>query len=135
MALVDTLELISNKPKYAAASQTLVDHFKTLSSALIRAVDNSTGAWWQILDQPGREDNYIESSGSAMFTYGLLKGARLGYIPEMPSTKVAKRAYEYIVDTFVVDQGNGTLGYNGTVSVCSLNSTASYEVSDWFLGV
>ncbi|THV05852.1 hypothetical protein K435DRAFT_61999 [Dendrothele bispora CBS 962.96] len=105
--------------------------------------------------QPGREGNYIESSGSAMFVYTLLKGLRLGYISDVdvntrfalsgtPSesgqeeeegastsitsfSEIATRAYSYIVQSFIVDNGNGTLGYNGTVSVCSLNSTASYE--------
>ena len=55
------------------------------------------------------------------------RGSRLGYLPHYE--KVAAKAYEYIVDNFVVNNHNGTLGYNGTVAVCSLNSTASYEVS------
>jgi len=74
-----------------------------------------------------------------------LKGLRLGYLSNhveigvnatrlaqdsRPSlTKLATRAYSYIVQNFVVNNGNSTLGYNGTVSVCSLNSTASYDVS------
>jgi rhamnogalacturonyl hydrolase YesR len=128
MALVDTLEMLPDTATYSNARSTLLAQFRDLSAALIRAVDPTSGAWWQILDQPGREGNYIESSGSAMFTYSLLKGARLGYISGDPSRDVATRSYEYIVHRFVVDQGNGTLGYNGTVSVCSLNSTASYEV-------
>ncbi|KAF2651177.1 glycoside hydrolase family 105 protein [Lophiostoma macrostomum CBS 122681] len=127
MALVDTLELLPNTERYSDARGTLLRHFRDLSAALVRAVDPKSGAWWQILDQPERDGNYIESSGSAMFTYSLLRGARLGYIPSEPSTAVAIRAYEYIVHNFVVDQGNSTLGYTGTVSVCSLNSTASYE--------
>lgn len=128
MALVDTLELLPKTPAYAGAKKHLLEHFESLSAAIVRAVDGAHGAWWQILDQPGREGNYIESSSSAMFAYSLLKGVRLGYISESPSRCVAIRAYEYIVDNFVVDNENGTLGYKDTVSVCSLNSTASYEV-------
>lgn len=130
MAMVDTLEILSQK-KYKVAQYQLELRFNDLASALSHAVDSSTGAWWQVLDQPRRTGNYIESSASAMFAYSLLKGVRLGYLP--PShTAVAKRAYEYVVDEFVVDSGNGTLGYNGTVGVCSLNSTASYEVGVYF---
>ncbi|KAF2993867.1 hypothetical protein E8E13_001323 [Curvularia kusanoi] len=110
--------------------------------AVVRAVDPASGAWWQLLDQPGREGNYIESSGSAMFTYALLAGVRKGYLPQSTDSTavsnisslsndsyvdVGRRAYAYLKDAFVVDNGNGTLGWNGTVSVCSLNSTASYE--------
>jgi rhamnogalacturonyl hydrolase YesR len=128
MALVDTLELLPKTPKYAAALYSIRLLFRDLAASLLRAVDSRSGAWWQILDQPGREGNYIESSGSAMFIYSLLKGTRLGFLPEMDVNRVARRAYEYIVDRFVFENENGTLGYNGTVAVCSLNSTATYEV-------
>ncbi|KAJ6542663.1 Six-hairpin glycosidase-like protein [Mycena capillaripes] len=126
MALVDTLEML---PRQTPGWALLRSRFCELADALRTAVDGASGAWWQLLDQPGRTGNYIESSGSAMFIYGLLKGVRLGYLENRGSayTDVAARAYGYITDTFVVNNGNGTLGYNGTVSVCSLNSTASYE--------
>lgn len=134
MALVDTLEALPDDRQTGGEHrEPLLQKFRSLASAVIQAVDPGTGAWWQVLDQPGREGNYIESSGSAMFTYALLKGARLGYysLGDMSavSTEVAKRAYKYLSDTFVVHEVDGTLGYNGTVAVCSLNSTASYEVS------
>ncbi|KAJ7468610.1 Six-hairpin glycosidase-like protein [Mycena latifolia] len=127
MALVDTLEILPSH--LSSERQQLQQRFFTLASAVRAAVDTASGGWWQLLDQPGRAGNYIESSGSAMFVYALLKGVRLGYLHSNASayTDVAIRAYKYITDTFVVNNGNGTLGYNGTVSVCSLNSTASYE--------
>jgi rhamnogalacturonyl hydrolase YesR len=157
MGLVDALEVLSasggdtavEESKAVSAAHTwLIQHFQALTKAVIDAVDRETGAWWQVLDHPGRDGNYVESSGSAMFVYCLLKGVRMGYLNGTASEigtgigktrgddkgsnceyeKVAKRAYEYLVDTFVVDNGNGTLGWNGTVGVCSLNSSATYEV-------
>ncbi|KAI8624000.1 glycoside hydrolase family 105 protein [Xylariaceae sp. FL1651] len=128
MALVDTLEILQKAPcKY---KKPLLEKFQTLMPAVINAVDPQTGGWWQVLDEPGKEGNYIESSGSAMFAYALLKGARLGYLTATLASKassVAVRAQGYLTDTFVVKEANGTLSYNGTVAVCSLNSTASYE--------
>lgn len=132
MALVDTLEALPGG-RQSAAWTHLEERFEQLAGAVVKAVDEKSGAWWQVLDQPGREGNYIESSGSAMFVYSLLKGVRLGYLRrEERWTAVAARAYEYVVDNFVVDNRNGTTGYNGTVAVCSLNSTASYEVGAVF---
>ncbi|KAL1858930.1 hypothetical protein Daus18300_009800 [Diaporthe australafricana] len=135
MALVDTLEALPHQPETCRYREPLLQKFQTLASAVIRAVDPETGAWWQILDQPVREGNYIESSSSAMFTYALLKATRLGYSPRNKSDvlpELSKKAYEYLGKTFVVHEEDGTLGYNGTVAVCSLNSTASYEKSrDW----
>ncbi|KAI1457347.1 glycoside hydrolase family 105 protein [Annulohypoxylon moriforme] len=131
VALVETLETL---PKSACkVREKVLDKFRSLAGAVIEAVDPVTGGWWQVLDEPGKKGNYIESSGSAMFSYALLKGARLGYLGGANTTLAAKarevgvRGHGYMTQTFLVKEANGTLGYNGTVSVCSLNSTASYE--------
>ena len=142
MALIDTLELLPANASHA--HQYIGSRFQQLMPAIVAAADGETGAWWQVMDQPGEEGNYLESSASSMFVYSLLKGVRLGALStdaawngtasysskQTAYVDVAKRAYEYIADAFVVYNGNGTLGWNGTVGVCSLNSTASYEVSN-----
>jgi rhamnogalacturonyl hydrolase YesR len=138
MALVDTLELLP-ADAHSDDWQSLRCKAIHLLRAIIQAADPASGAWWQVMDRPGDAGNYIESSGSAMFVYALLRANRLEYLdakqcggdrglPRL-ATKTALRAYDYIVQSFVVNNNDGTLGYNGTVSVCSLNSTASYEVS------
>ena len=143
LAVLDEYEGQTNSSAVQELRRDFEMQFQVRMQAIARAVDPATGAWWQLLDQPGREGNYIESSGSAMFTWAMLAGVRRGYLPNStgtsgvsnttaPSTDasyvdVARRAYGYLQDTFVVHNGNGTLGWNGTVSVCSLNSTASYE--------
>ncbi|XXH05759.1 hypothetical protein Hte_012195 [Hypoxylon texense] len=136
MALVDTLEVLSHSSSTATAAiactyrDRILEKWQSLATALINAVDAATGGWWQVLDEPGRDGNYIESSGTAMFAYALLKGARLGYLPAKEHNKAVPtgiRAHKYLTDTYVVREANGTLGYNGTVAVCSLNSTATYE--------
>lgn len=130
MALVDTLEILPRASSTSETIEVLIEKFRSLAAAVIQAVDPVTGGWWQVMDMPGREGNYIESSGSAMFTYALFKGHRLGYLKDNVTAiapVIARRAYEYLTDAFIVQDMNGTLGYNGTVTVCSLNSTASYE--------
>ncbi|KAI1188777.1 Six-hairpin glycosidase-like protein [Nemania serpens] len=130
MALLDTLEVLEKEKAPSKFRTPLLEKFQSLMPAVIKAVDPKTGGWWQIVDQPRRAGNYIESSATAMFSYSLLKGARLGYLPSKlapTAIKVATRAQKYLTDTFVVHEADGTLGYNGTVAVCSLNSTASYE--------
>ncbi|OJJ33583.1 hypothetical protein ASPWEDRAFT_114625 [Aspergillus wentii DTO 134E9] len=129
MALVDTLE--SMTPGFPhELKEYLHRRLVELTASVVAAADPETGCWWQAMNYPGREGNYIESSGSAMFTYALYKSARLGYLPDRLSGKssdTANQCRNHLVDSFVVDNKNGTLGYNGTVSVCSLNSSATYE--------
>jgi rhamnogalacturonyl hydrolase YesR len=126
MSLIDFLSA-TPIPHHSTTFKQILHLFISLSQAIIAAVDEKTGCWWQVVNFPGRAGNYIESSGSAMFTYALYKGARLGFLNDSV-VQVASRAYEYLVHEFVVREGNGTLSWNGTVAICSLNSTASYEV-------
>ncbi|KAK7942903.1 Six-hairpin glycosidase-like protein [Apiospora aurea] len=133
MALVDTVELL---PKSGCKQRDdLLNKYNGLAKAVLKAVDPVTGAWWQVMNEPGRARNYIESSGSAMFATALLKGARLGYLKDaslaIEATLAGVRAHGYLTDTFVLHNEKGFLDYNGTVSVCSLNSTASY---DYYVG-
>lgn len=100
----------------------------TLTTNLAKYADEETGVWWQLPTFPGREGNFLESSSTVLYIFSILKGMRLGLLEdEQPLADVALRAYEYTTNEFVVDYGNGTLGWNGTVIVCSLNSTATYE--------
>jgi len=124
MALVDTLDLLPLSHQ-SSEWKGLKLKFEKISDAVAKAVDIASGAWWQVLDQPGRERNYIESSASAMFIYSLLRGTALGYIHGYE--ELAVRAYEFTTNNFVIKNENGTISYNGTVAVCSLNSTASYD--------
>ncbi|KAF2222303.1 Six-hairpin glycosidase-like protein [Elsinoe ampelina] len=128
MALVDVVELFAERA--GDVRELLVERFAGIMEGVVRVRDEGSGVWWQVMDQGGRKGNYLESSASAMFVYAMLKGVRLGYLEDGAGrnwTEVAVRGYRYIVDEFVVDTGNGTLEYDRTVSVCSLNSTATFE--------
>ncbi|TGJ78591.1 hypothetical protein E0Z10_g10169 [Xylaria hypoxylon] len=130
MALLDTIEILDKEKAPSKYKTVLLQKFRALIPAVIKTVDPKTGGWWQIVDQAGRKGNYIESSATAMFSYSLLKGVRLGYLPSglaPTAVKLGIRAQKLLTDTFVVKEANGTLSYNGTVAVCSLNSTASFE--------
>ncbi|QRW12932.1 cell wall glycoside hydrolase YteR [Ceratobasidium sp. AG-Ba] len=123
MSLIDILEWI---PSSNSGRATILSYFQRLAAALKNAADPSTGAWWLVMSQPGRSGNYIESSGSAMFVYALLKGIRLGFLDKASYFPVAEKAYKYLISKFIVQESNGTLGYTGTVSVGSLSGKGDY---------
>ncbi|KAG6864665.1 hypothetical protein C0991_008002 [Blastosporella zonata] len=132
MALVDVLSLLPSSPSSSAiehARKTLLSILHTLLPRLRDAADPETGVWWLVMTEPGRAKNYFESSGSIMFVYTLLRAVRLGYIQDVDGSLVAaaKKAYAYIVDNFVVDNGDGTMGWLGTVIVGSLATTGDFN--------
>lgn len=63
-----------------------------------------------------------------MFTYGFFKGIKLGLLDEATYLEPAKKAYEMMVEQFVVEEDDGTLDWEGTVLVGSLSGNASYQV-------
>lgn len=124
MALVDLLDVF---PRKHAGYKQLRGYLERLAPEIVKAADPASGAWWLVMGWPNRAGNYIESSGSAMFIYSLLRGVRKGYLAKRNYVKTATKAYEYLAKTFVVPETNGTLSWNGTVSVGSLGSNGTYE--------
>ncbi|KAK7692079.1 hypothetical protein QCA50_005485 [Cerrena zonata] len=133
MALVDLLSII---PTSHPGHKIILSYIQTLFPRIVSAADPTSGVWWLVMTQPGRAGNYFESSGSAMFVYSLLKAVRLGYLCDSDGKVVAaaKKAYQYMVDNWVVDHGDGTMDWNNTVLVGSLDpsSNGSFE---YYVGI
>jgi unsaturated rhamnogalacturonyl hydrolase len=51
-----------------------------------------------VVDQGGREGNYLESSGSSMVAYAMLKGARLGALGA-EFAALGRKTFQGIADT------------------------------------
>lgn len=78
MALVDTIDAIDGAP---AGKQELTGYLTEVIEALFQFQDAETGMWYQVTDEVNRPGNYLETSGSAMMAYAILKGVRLGVLP------------------------------------------------------
>jgi unsaturated rhamnogalacturonyl hydrolase len=127
MAAVDVLDYL---PKTHRDRPELIRVVQQLSDAVARVQDPVSGVWWQVLDQPSRAKNYLEASGSAMFTYALAKGARMGYLA--PSYRlIAERAFDGMLATFVTAGADGLVSINGICKVAGLGGNpprdGSYE--------
>lgn len=116
MALVDTLE---HFPKEHPRRGELITILDRLAVAIEKVQDPKSGVWWDILDLGGREKNYLESSGSAMFVYAIARGVREGYLPES-RMKIAVRGWDGIKKGFIKTNPDGTTDWHGTVSVSGL---------------
>jgi unsaturated rhamnogalacturonyl hydrolase len=130
--LLLTLDVV---PASEPAAAELRGIFVTVMKSILRAQDHETGAWWQVMDFPDRSGNYLESSATGLFAHAIVRGLRLGYLDAVdgvaPSEYLAsaKKAFGWLQDNAVLHLDDGTLGYNLTVDVCSINSTTSFEVS------
>ena len=64
--------------------RTLFHHLALAELTSLRRSARKTGrsAIWQVVDEPGQVDNFVEASATALLTYALAKGIRLGFIPD-----------------------------------------------------
>ena len=123
MALVDVIEILQD----GSYKDVLIGILNNLYQALPLFADKTTGMWFQVLDQPYREGNYLEATCSAMFTYAWLKGCRLGVLGNREG---AVQAYESLLKTFVTEE-DGLVTLNWCCEVAGLggkeNRRGDYE--------
>lgn len=127
MGIVEVLDWI---PEDTHGREELISVLKGIYSVLPKYADPKTGMWYQVLDCPGREGNYLEATCSAMFSYALLKGVRKGYLDE-ELLPWAKKTYNNLVDEFITDDGAGIISINNCCEVAGLggknNRSGNYE--------
>ncbi|KAH6654463.1 cell wall glycosyl hydrolase YteR [Truncatella angustata] len=125
ISLWETLQVF---PQSHEGYARLLEYYTTLAAALKTAQDESGGFWLIMSEQyVGAKGNYIESSATAMFVLGWLRGIKSGYLDSADYLDAAKKGYNLLIDDFVVENGDGTLNWEGTVSVGSLNSNGTFE--------
>ena len=72
------------------------DTLREALEAAGRFADPETGMYWQVMDQPGREGNYLETSGSCMIACAMLRAARLGIAGE-ETGHLGRKTFDSIV--------------------------------------
>ena len=113
MALVDVIEILPAGEE----KDTLIGLLDNVYQVLPLFADISTGMWYQVLDRPYADGNYLEATCSAMFTYAWLKGCRLGVLGNLEG---AKQAYESLLETFVTKDEDGLVNLNYCCEVAGL---------------
>jgi len=127
MAMVDVLEYLpANHPK----RQNIINNLNRLSKALLKYQDKKTGLWYQVTNFPGKEGNYLESSGSIMFIYAMEKGAKNKWLPAK-FDKIARTSFDKFLKSAVILNADGTYSITKACAVAGLGGTpyrdGSYE--------
>jgi len=127
MALTDILEYL---PENHPGRSDLIKILQSTSEALLKVQDPETGLWFQVLNHGGREGNYIEGSGSSMFTYVFARAAKAGYL-DKAYLDIAEKAFDNIVKELITVDESGNLTMHNIVGGCGLGGNpyrdGSYE--------
>ena len=100
---------------------------KDAVDAMIAFQDAESGMFWQVVDKAGVEGNYLETSGSALFAYAVLKGVRLGYLPKR-YTAYGEKAFYGTCDRHLGVGADGALQLGGICLVVSAARPAAMAV-------
>lgn len=132
VAIVDVLDYF---PEDHAKRGQIIEILSSMIAALAKVQDRETGLWYQVVDQGGREGNYLEASASCMYIYSIAKAVGKGYIDEK-NIEMAKKAYAGVLEKFIEVDDQGLVNLHGTCSVAGLggnpyrNGSFEYYISE-----
>ena len=124
MALIEVLDVL---PENYARRQEVIDLLQKDLDAVLKWQDKKTGLWYQVMDSPKRQGNYLESTCSSMFAYVLLKAWNKGYLGSKYRDAGVK-AYQGIIDNFIRVNADKTISLTQCCSVAGLGPAATPEV-------
>ena len=75
VALADLCEIIPERD-----AEPLKAVYRDLMRDILPYSDSDSGMYYQVVNRPDVEGNYLETSGSSMIAYAMLKGSRLGIL-------------------------------------------------------
>ena len=124
MALIEVLDAL---PEDYTRRGEVIDLLKKDFDAILKWQDKKSGLWYQVMDSPKREGNYLESTCSAMFTYALLKAYRKGYV-DSQYRDAGIKAYKGMIKNFIKVHADKTISLTQCCSVAGLGPAATPEV-------
>ena len=91
---------------------------KDLVDGLLKFQDKETHMFYQVPNFPGKEGNYLETSGSVMIAYAVLKGVRLNILPER-YRQIGVDIFNGVCKKYITEK-NGDLNCGGICLVAGL---------------
>ena len=84
--------------------------FDEMMHGVAAYADPESGMYHQVVDRAGENGNYLETSGSSMIAYAMLKGARLGVLEKKYAAQ-GRKTFDGIVNRYLkFDNGSMELG-------------------------
>lgn len=123
MALIDTMEIMPESLSKEKAQLNAI--YKELIDSMLPYQDEETGMWYQVVNRGGIKPNYLETSGSAIFAYAIMKSVRLGFLDES-YFQYGEKAFSGICRTYLSEE-NGELQLGGICLVAGLGNKEMRE--------
>ena len=93
-------EVLQAMPREASGYDRILEQHGKLASALKATQDKASGLWYQVVDKPKYPRNFLDTSGSAMFSYFLAAGLDFGLLDSEIYRLVSEKAWDGLVTRF-----------------------------------
>ena len=125
VAILDMLDYIpKDYPAVERLNQIEVDLLKSLT----KYQDKKTGMWYQVVDKPEKEGNWIETSCTCLFIYSYAKAIRTGVIGKEYSD-VLENAYNGMINSLNYDEDGYLVVDDVCTGCCIENGTYEYYIN------
>ena len=125
VAILDILENISEQHP---AVNRLKEIEADLLQALVKYQDKKNGMWYEVLDKPECEGNWVESSCTNLFIYSYAKALRMGVIGK-EYCEVIERAYKGIEDGLYFDENENLVIDRVCIGTCIDEGTYEHYIN------
>jgi len=116
VSIVDVIDYLD--VSYPARKDYFFPLLKEAIDGLLTYQDKKSNLFYQVINQPNEPKNYLESSGSALIAYAILKGVRLGAL-DLSYQAIGQAIFNGIVDMYISDN-DGDLNMKGICLVSGL---------------
>lgn len=106
MALVDVYEIIDD----LILKNIIKNRIIKVVDGLLKYIDNDSHMFYQVVDEGSRDGNYLETSGSLMIAYSILKACRLNALDSSYKQTGLDIFYGTIDKYFYYNDGHYNLG-------------------------
>ncbi|MBR3515854.1 MAG: glycoside hydrolase family 88 protein [Lachnospiraceae bacterium] len=116
LALVETAQATDESLYYEKR------YLQTLLENLVDALQpyqDASGMFYQVVNRADAKGNYLETSGTALIAYAILKAVRLGFLAPRYA-KIGEKAFDGIVEKYLSRNEDGLLKLSGICLVAGL---------------
>jgi unsaturated rhamnogalacturonyl hydrolase len=104
MAIIDTMDVMSKE--IFEQYKTLEGIFKEAVTGILQYQDKESKLFYQVIDKGDIEGNYVETSGSAMVAYAIMKGCRLGVLSKEKYQEIGEGILNSIIENRLIEEDN-----------------------------
>ncbi|MFN8286257.1 MAG: glycoside hydrolase family 88 protein [Chitinophagales bacterium] len=115
VTIADALTMLPKGNKYHSE---LEGYLKEMIARLPELQDEKTGHWFQLPARKSEEGNWIESSSTAMFAYGIQTALTLGLVQDTVYQKAVDKAYKGLREYSIIPKDNYLTVSNVCTGTC-----------------